>query len=155
MKVTISIRELKAMKHNKAQPWVTVCEGVAPDTISLTDHQGERTAALPVGHSPAFAWRRVVPATVSGEAPHGFDAEYIGRFTTFAREMRNSRDLKQCVHIFQNGEEPAIVKLAGFNNFFAVLMPFRLTKEGAPLEPGLPNWFTDEAAPAAAGSDLV
>lgn len=140
--VTIPLEAIKAMKHNKLLPWVTVsAHDEIPNMINLLDHQGERAVEQPVGHERDFAWRRVVPSGVSGEPPHGFDAEYIGRFSTFAREIRNSRDLKQCIHVFQNGEEPAIVKLAGFNNFFAVLMPFRVTKEGVPFEATLPAWY--------------
>lgn len=140
--VTVPLEAIKAMKHSKAQPWVTVStDAVEADKITLLDHLGARIVDQPVGHDTGFAWRRVVPATASGESPHGFDAEYIGRFTTFAREIRNSRDLKQCIHIFENGEEPAIVKLAGFNNFFAVLMPFRLTANGVPFEATLPAWY--------------
>ena len=78
-------------------------------------------------------YRRVIPATVSGEAAQ-FDPQFTAAFSKIAKSL-GSRSNPVIRH---NGEGSAIVQILGCEGFIGVMMPWRFTP--ACPDPGMPTW---------------
>ena len=85
--------------------------------------------AIPGNYAP---WRKVIPATTSGEFAH-FDFELLARIDKAAKLL----GVKHSPVLAYNDDGPAPVNM-GYPNFFAVVMPMHIKPDNLPA---IPDWI--------------
>lgn len=145
VKFIIPLALVKSVKSFKTLSDITVI--FDPETLAVTiqDVDGAQSAKAIDGLFPD--WRRVVPATVSGEAAQ-FNPDYVSDLAKIAKSLGAK---PQLVHIFHGGLASSAVTIGGRPEFLGVLMPLRTKPEQQPMPstgwnaPGIPS-ETDDLA---------